>query len=592
MSDIRVIASEIPPAPFRRSDGRGPLHTADNDADVLRRRLQYAWNEIAHLNQALKQARGKDSEDTETLGSGFSTLRGEVETLRQTLQEKSAELESEAAERERLAARVRAEAAARDQAMARADRTIDELQALRRVVAQMRHQVDDKTLELGSRQMEYQELAIELERRTAALEELQRRIESQTQASETISRPPSTEALSRPLPLAPDSGLAARQGVWSDVPAEAEPPPLAPKPEARPAAPTLNVPAPVVPTILPAAPQQATPATARPAGTRPWAWPSAPHRAWAWALAVCVMGAGALGVGIALRHFGKPQTPASHPLADAASDAPQPVSATLTDAETKIQPQSIRPATQVATPPRGLRDRLRAGGLGPVMIRVGPATFTMGNPMSSPEGQEWPTHEVRVGRFLIGATEVTFAEYDAYARSIGGRLPEDYGWGRGRRPVVGVTWTEANNYAAWLSAQTGRTYRLPSEAEWEYAARGDSPRFYWWGNQLDSGRAVCFNCGSRWDNQTTAPVASLAPNPFGLYDTAGNAMEWVGDCWNPNYTGAPGDARTRSDGDCTSRVARGGAFNKPAISMRSSTRNRFAPNTRIDMLGFRVVREP
>jgi formylglycine-generating enzyme required for sulfatase activity len=217
--------------------------------------------------------------------------------------------------------------------------------------------------------------------------------------------------------------------------------------------------------------------------------------------------------------------------------------------------------------------------------------FAMGSSTNLPYQDEWPLHDVTLGHFLIGVREVTFAEYDHFARSTGARLPNDFHWGRGRRPVVGVSWDDAQGYAQWLSRQTGRRYRLPSEAEWEYAARGDSPKSYWWGNQRGVGRAVCFDCGTAWDNGMTAPVASLAPNPFGLYDTAGNAMEWVGDCWNPDYAGAPADARARADGDCRFRVARGGAFNKPAVSMRSAARHYFVPETRIDMLGFRLVRE-
>jgi formylglycine-generating enzyme required for sulfatase activity len=215
----------------------------------------------------------------------------------------------------------------------------------------------------------------------------------------------------------------------------------------------------------------------------------------------------------------------------------------------------------------------------------------MGSSASLAHPDEWPPRAVPVGRFLVGAKEVTFAEYDRFARSTGGRPPDDFGWGRGQRPVVDVSWGDAQAYTHWLSRQTGHRYRLPSETEWEYAARGDSAKSYWWGYERGGGRAVCFDCGTRWDNLTTATVASLVPNAFGLYDTAGNAMEWVGDCWNPDYTGAPADASARTDGDCGSRVARGGAFNKTALAMRSAARHHFAPGTRINMLGFRVLRE-
>jgi formylglycine-generating enzyme required for sulfatase activity len=215
----------------------------------------------------------------------------------------------------------------------------------------------------------------------------------------------------------------------------------------------------------------------------------------------------------------------------------------------------------------------------------------MGGDHLMPDPTESPAHPVKLARFLIATTEVTFADYDRFARDTGAVLPDDRGWGRGQRPVIGVNWNDAVAYTRWLSSQTGERYRLPTEAEWEYAARAGTTTFYWWGNDKGAGNAVCFDCGSRWDNQRTAPVASLSPNPFGLYDTSGNVAEWVADCWFPDHSGAPGDGSARTATACPSRVARGGAFNKPATSMRDSTRQHFDPFTRIDMLGFRVARD-
>jgi formylglycine-generating enzyme required for sulfatase activity len=157
---------------------------------------------------------------------------------------------------------------------------------------------------------------------------------------------------------------------------------------------------------------------------------------------------------------------------------------------------------------------------------------------------------------------------------------------------VGVTWSEALAYADWLTRETGHPYRLPSEAEWEFAARAGGRGSYWWGFGLEPGRAACFDCGSPWDNRSTAPIGHFPPSPFGLYDTAGNAMEWVADCYHPDYQDAPSDGRARRDANCRWRVARGGAFNKPAASMRTYVRAKFAPETRLDMLGFRLARDP
>jgi formylglycine-generating enzyme required for sulfatase activity len=215
----------------------------------------------------------------------------------------------------------------------------------------------------------------------------------------------------------------------------------------------------------------------------------------------------------------------------------------------------------------------------------------MGRPGAIPSDDRSPAHPVRLGGFLIGAYEVTYAEYDRYARATGSRLPNDFGWGRGPRPVVDVTWDDALAYTRWLSGQTGKTYRLPSEAEWEFAAAGGARTTYWWGFETGVGRAACFDCGSVWDNRSTAPVGSFAANSLGLYDTAGNAMEWVADCYRPGYAGAPADGSPVIADDCPYRVARGGAFNKPARSMGSTFRQRFDPVTRLDMLGFRLARD-
>jgi formylglycine-generating enzyme required for sulfatase activity len=207
-------------------------------------------------------------------------------------------------------------------------------------------------------------------------------------------------------------------------------------------------------------------------------------------------------------------------------------------------------------------------------------------------GDSGPEREVTVPPFLIGVHEVTFEQYDRFVRSTGRRFPDDYGWGRGTRPAVGVSWSEAEAYASWLARQTGRRYRLPSEAEWELAARAGSAGSYWWAFGMEPGRAVCLDCGTQWDNRSTAPVGSFPANPFGLHDTAGNALEWVADCWAPSYDGAPADGRPRLDGGCDYRVARGGAFNKPAASLRVWARNKQVPETRLNSLGFRVARDP
>jgi len=238
-----------------------------------------------------------------------------------------------------------------------------------------------------------------------------------------------------------------------------------------------------------------------------------------------------------------------------------------------------------------VRDRLRDGSFGPLMVAVRGGHFTMGKPLSLPNQNSAPPHAVTLRPFLAGATEVTFEEYDRFVRATAGRFPSDFGWGRGRRPVVDVSWDEAQAYTEWLSTQTDQRYRLLSEAEWEYVAAAGTRTTFWWGYEAEKGRAVCFDCGTLWDNRSTAPAGSFNPNPLGLYDTAGNALEWVADCYHPNYLGAPTDGSAWTTPGCVDRVARGGAFNKPALSMTSKARRHFAAQTRLDMLGFRLGRD-
>ena len=242
-------------------------------------------------------------------------------------------------------------------------------------------------------------------------------------------------------------------------------------------------------------------------------------------------------------------------------------------------------------------DPLESGGYGPEMVVVPAGRFYMGCPAEDYRcwRTEKPVRRVRVAAFAMSRHEATFAEWDACVAAKGcrGYLPPDETWGRGARPVVNVSWEDALTYVAWLSEETGSAYRLPTEAEWEYAARAGSGAAYSWGDSVGVNRANCDDCGSRWDDRRTAPAASFAPNAFGLYDMHGNVNEWVEDCFYLNYEGAPSDGSARANEGCGTRVLRGGAWVHPATFITTSERVEGSQWSRsykrID--GFRVARD-
>jgi len=253
-------------------------------------------------------------------------------------------------------------------------------------------------------------------------------------------------------------------------------------------------------------------------------------------------------------------------------------------------PVAEKPVTPVLAAVRSFRDALSDGGSGPLMVELPAAGFLMGSGGNSLNFEERPQHPVDLPAYAIGKFEVSFAEYDRFARATGHRLPSDEGWGRDDRPVINVSWKDAEDYTRWLSEQTGHRYRLPSESEWEFAARGNTTTAFWWDGVISVNPANCFDCGSRWDGTSTAPVGSFQANAFGLHDTAGNVQEWTGDCYHPNYQNAPSDGSAWQSPGCTQRAVRGGSYTSPLDSVRSAKRSQYDEGTYLDNLGFRVVR--
>lgn len=225
----------------------------------------------------------------------------------------------------------------------------------------------------------------------------------------------------------------------------------------------------------------------------------------------------------------------------------------------------------------------------PEMVVVPSGEFEMGSRETPYEG---PPHRVSIAApFSISRREVTFAEWDACVADRGCKhTPDDHGWGRGNQPVIDVSWEDAQQFAKWMRDKTGRTYRLPSEAEWEYAARAGTSTRFWWGKDVGKSNANCDGC-SDVPRRATTPVGTFRPNGFGLYDTSGNAYEWVQDCWNDSYVKAPKDGSPWLAGQCSQRVLRGGSFANKFNAATSAARFRYDIDVRYYANGFRVVRE-
>ncbi|NLQ16329.1 SUMF1/EgtB/PvdO family nonheme iron enzyme [Marinomonas sp. M1K-6] len=250
-----------------------------------------------------------------------------------------------------------------------------------------------------------------------------------------------------------------------------------------------------------------------------------------------------------------------------------------------------KPPTSFEALPQTLEEPLLSGGTAPKIEKIPPATFMMGDQNRMGDDNEKPVHEVDIPKgFYISKYEVTFDQYDKFAKATGRELPPDNDWGRGQRPVINVSWYDAKAYAVWLSDQTQEEYRLPTEIEWEYSARADSNTAFWYGNTVKPGYSVCDSCGSQWDGVSTAPVGSQASNPLGLFDMHGNVAEWVEDCYHDSYEGAPSKNQVWLANQCDNRVLRGGSwFDIPRVG-RSATRYRAEPNLQASNWGFRVVR--
>jgi formylglycine-generating enzyme required for sulfatase activity len=258
--------------------------------------------------------------------------------------------------------------------------------------------------------------------------------------------------------------------------------------------------------------------------------------------------------------------------------------------------ESVRPYVLTAAAERALKpkDTFRECAKDcPEMIVVPAGVFTMGSPVTEEyrSASEGPQHIVTIAKpFAVSKFDVTFVDWDVCV-SVGG-CPEvsDSSMGRGTKPVINVSWDDAQHYVAWLAMMTGRPYRLLTEAEWEYATRAGTTTAYYWGDKIGQDNADCIGCGSKWDNQQTSPVGSFKPNAFGLYDTSGDVWQSVQDCDHGDYNGAPADGSAWTSGECGRRVIRGGSWFDEPQTLRSANHSRVPPGFRNGALGIRVAR--
>ena len=276
----------------------------------------------------------------------------------------------------------------------------------------------------------------------------------------------------------------------------------------------------------------------------------------------------------------KPRAPAARRPADA-----PPVATPAAPAAPAEAPRTASAPSQMQKAGSDIRDCPAC----PVLAVIAPGAFTMGSNTSDPS--EKPPHRVTVDApFAIGRTEVTVEQWNACVDA--GACPKVTDAPRApNTPARDISWDDAQLYVKWLTKVSGKPYRLPTEAEWEFAARGGTSSRYWWGDDMRRGSANCKDCGDPWQADGPAPVASFAANAYGLHDMSGSVWEWVEDCWHSSYKNAPADARAWSEQFCRVHVIRGGSWRDGASYMPATTRFKYDASVRHSQNGFRVARD-
>jgi formylglycine-generating enzyme required for sulfatase activity/class 3 adenylate cyclase len=261
--------------------------------------------------------------------------------------------------------------------------------------------------------------------------------------------------------------------------------------------------------------------------------------------------------------------------------APQPGPSPLPKQAAPLPP-SASPAAPAVRPNTPAAASVRE----PEMVSLRGGSFAMG---SNEDVSEKPVRQVTVKPFAMGKFPVSVQEWNACAAAKACGFTAT---GKDDAPVANVSWSDARQYVAWLAEATRKSYRLPSEAEWEYAARGGTQTRYWWGDQFQAGMVNCRNCSDIPANDQPVKVGSLKPNPFGLFDMGGSVDQWVEDCWHKNYQGAPVDGSAWVENECSSHVIRSGSWRKDSNYARTANRGSYDTNVRYPTHGFRVALSP
>lgn len=242
-------------------------------------------------------------------------------------------------------------------------------------------------------------------------------------------------------------------------------------------------------------------------------------------------------------------------------------------------------------PARPAQDTALAVAATVQLVDIRGGAYTMGTDPAVGFQNGFPPHPVTIKAFRLGRYDVTFDQFDAFARAMHRELPPDEDWGRGDRPVIHVSWRDAHEFIEWLNRGSGHHFRLPTEAEWEYAARGGTSTLYWWGDEPNPDMANTVTNKGRDHFVFTSPVGSFPPNPFGLYDISGNVWQLVEDCRHGSYDGAPADGSAWQGEPCDSRIARGGSYSSIRRGMQVAARVAAGETYDAADLGFRLAED-